>query len=33
MIGTDNEVDISKVLNKIPDKHDLVNLLADVIDV
>ena len=33
MIGTDNEVDVSKVLNKIPDKHDLVNLLADVIDV
>ena len=33
MIGTDNEVDVSKVLNKIPDKQDLVNLLADVIDV
>ena len=33
MIGADNEVDLSKVLNKIPDKQDLVNLLADVIDV
>ena len=26
-------MDLSKVLNKMPDKHDLVNLLADVVDV